>query len=107
MIRYIFLWLTSQRSYFSNVHGFKIFLVLLAPFINQWALFWFQPFKSASDPNNDFTEFNKKEEPALRSSQVPTFLEGSNPYQEAYMSSETKPIVVFQKSMLSAWYLSV
>ncbi|KAL5142179.1 NDR1/HIN1-like protein 13 [Glycine soja] len=50
------------------------------------------PFKSASDPNSDFNEFNKKEAPAFRSSQVPKFLEGSKRYPEAYMSSEAKPI---------------
>jgi len=70
-------------------------------------MFWFRPFKSASDPNSDFNEFNKKEAPAFRSSQVPKFLEGSKRYPEAYMSSEAKPIVVFQNSMLIAWYLSV
>jgi len=51
-------------------------------------MFWFRPFESASVPNSDFTEFNKKEEPAFRSSQVPTFSEGSAPYPEAYMSSQ-------------------
>ncbi|KHM98768.1 FCS-Like Zinc finger 10-like [Glycine soja] len=30
--------------------------------------------------NNDFTEFNKKEEPAFSSSQVPAFSDGSAPY---------------------------
>ncbi|KAJ1433921.1 Zf-FLZ domain [Sesbania bispinosa] len=30
--------------------------------------------------NNDFTEFSKKEEPTFRSSQVPTFSEGSAPH---------------------------
>ncbi|KAG5006962.1 hypothetical protein JHK85_025504 [Glycine max] len=44
-----------------------------------------RPFKSASDPNSDFNEFNKKEAPAFRSSQVPKFLEGSKRYPEAYM----------------------